>query len=95
MNIPIIGVVENMTVFIPPDLPDRSYQLFGSGGGLQLASENELPLLAKIPMEMTLQEGGNEGEPIVNSSPSSKSAEAFTSLARKIVDYASLGAEKK
>jgi len=95
MNIPVIGVVENMTVFIPPDLPDRSYQLFGSGGGLQLASENGLPLLAKVPMEMTLQEGGNQGEPIVHCLPSSKSAEVFTSLARKIVDYASLGANKK
>ncbi len=89
MNVPVLGVVENMTAFIPPDQPDRRYALFGSGGGEQLASENGLPLLAKVPMELILQESGDEGKPIVFSKPQSVSAEVFRNLASKVFQLAS------
>ena len=46
MNIPILGVIENMTCFIPPDQPQKSYEIFGSGGGKQLAEENNVSLAA-------------------------------------------------
>ncbi len=84
LKVPVLGVVENMSIFIPPDQPSKTYALFGSGGGAQLASENDVPLLAKIPMEMPLQEGGNEGKPIVFSSPDSVSTKVFYDLAGKI-----------
>ncbi len=87
MNVPVIGVVENMSVFIPPDQPDRSYALFGSGGGNQLAQENQVPLLAQIPMEMPLQEGGDIGSPIVHRQPESISAKAFAHLADSVRQY--------
>ncbi len=86
MKIPVLGVVENMTAFVPPDLPDRSYALFGSGGGQQLAEESGVPLLAKLPMEMPLQEGCNEGIPLVHSSPNSLSSQAFLGLASSIIE---------
>ncbi len=87
MNIPIIGVVENMTAFIPPDQPDRSYALFGAGGGQQLAMENSVPLLAQIPMEMPILEGGNSGVPIVQSHSDSLSAQAFQKLAKSVISF--------
>ena len=65
MGIPVLGVVENMSAFIPPDRPDCRYALFGSGGGAQLAADYDVPLLAQIPMEMPVQEGGDTGRPIV------------------------------
>ena len=89
MGINVLGVVENMTAFVPPDQPERRYALFGSGGGEQLAMENNVPLLAQIPMEMPVQEGGNEGSPIVHSRPETVSAKAFKQLAKQVLDCAS------
>ncbi len=86
MGVPLLGVVENMTAFVPPDQPEKSYELFGSGGGKQLAMENDLPLIAQVPMEMPLQEGGNVGEPIVHSRPDSLSSKVFRELAKKVLE---------
>ena len=85
MDIPVLGVVENMTAFVPPDAPDKSYEIFGKGGGKQLAMENEVLLLAQIPMEMLLQQGGDLGHPIVDSHPNSLSAKAFRELALQVL----------
>ena len=75
-----------MSVFVPPDQPQKSYSLFGSGGGEQLALENDVPLLAKVPLEMPLQEGANEGRPIIQSRPESLSAKVFRELGIKVFD---------
>ena len=84
MGVPVLGVVENMTAFIPPDLPDRRYALFGSGGGRLLADEAGVPLLAQLPMEMPVLEGGERGRPVVLSAPTSASGRAFTELAAQL-----------
>ena len=84
MGIPILGVVENMSVFVTPDQPGKSNALFGSGGGEQLAMEQSVDLLAQIPMEMPVQEGGNQGSPIVINQPESVSADIFMQLATVI-----------
>ncbi len=85
MNVPVLGVVENMTAFIPPDQPDKSYKIFGSGGGMRLAEENNVPLLAQIPMEMIGNYVEGEFEPIVKREPQSITAKAFRELAEKVV----------
>ena len=85
MHVPVIGVVENMSYFVPPDQPAKSYPVFGMGGGQQLADENDVPLLVKIPMELPLQEGGDEGQPIVHAHPNSVSSIAFQSLANSVL----------
>tara|TARA_Y100001968_G_scaffold333918_1_gene401087 strand:- start:15117 stop:16196 length:1080 start_codon:yes stop_codon:yes gene_type:complete len=87
MNVPVLGVVENMTAFIPPDRPEKRYELFGSGGGKKLAEENNVPLLAQIPMEIHSNYSENADMPIVNKSPDSISAQTFTNLAKIILDY--------
>ncbi len=89
MGVRVLGVVENMTAFVPPDQPEQSYALFGSGGGKQLALESEVPLLAQIPLEMPSLDGKDEGRPIVNSRPNSISAEVFRELAVSVLESVS------
>ena len=85
MNVPVLGVVENMSVFIPPDQPEKRYELFGSGGGRLLADENDVPLLAQVPMEIDIANGGDEGKPIVNVLPDSETSKVFEELAKIIL----------
>ncbi|MFM7455753.1 MAG: P-loop NTPase [Vulcanococcus sp.] len=84
LGVPVLGVVENMTAFIPPDAPDKRYELFGRGGGSQLARESEVPLLAQLPMELAVVQGGDAGRPAVLSAPESATAAAFRDLAQRL-----------
>ena len=86
MGVPVLGVVENMSAFIPPDAPDKRYALFGSGGGQRLADEAAVPLLAQLPLEMPVREGGDAGVPVVLSAPDSVTGLAFSSLAEALLD---------
>jgi len=81
LGVPLLGVVENMSVFIPPDQPNKKYEIFGNGGGEILAYENNLPLLAKIPIEMPVVTESNIGVPISISEPNAKSSIKFEELA--------------
>jgi ATP-binding protein involved in chromosome partitioning len=63
MNVPIIGLVENMSYFTPAELPDHKYYIFGKEGGKRLAEEYELPFLGQIPLVQSIREGGDEGIP--------------------------------
>jgi ATP-binding protein involved in chromosome partitioning len=67
MNIPIIGIVENMSYFTPAELPDNKYFIFGKEGGKRLAEEYDLPFLGQIPLVQSIREGGDTGIPIMMS----------------------------
>ena len=84
LGVPVFGVVENMTAFIPPDAPEKRYELFGRGGGAHLAAEAQVPLLAQLPMELAVVEGGDGGCPAVLSAPQSATAAAFRDLAARL-----------
>tara|TARA_Y100001968_G_C19393056_1_gene736692 strand:- start:550 stop:1617 length:1068 start_codon:yes stop_codon:yes gene_type:complete len=84
LGVPLLGVVENMSVFIPPDMPNKKYEIFGKGGGKILAGENNLPLLAQIPLEITLVNESNKGVPISISEPDKESSIRFKELAQLI-----------
>jgi ATP-binding protein involved in chromosome partitioning len=84
MGVPVLGVVENMSAFIPPDAPDKRYEIFGSGGGARLAQEADVPLLAQLPLEMPVREGGDSGRPVVLSAPDSATGQAFRALATRL-----------
>ncbi len=84
LGVPLLGVVENMSVFIPPDQPNKKYEIFGNGGGELLAYENNLPLLAKIPIEMPVVSESNLGVPICISEPNAKSSIQFRELANLV-----------
>jgi len=84
LGVPLLGIVENMSVFIPPDMPDKKYEIFGKGGGQTLAYENDLPLLAQIPIEIPLVDDSNKGVPISISQPNKESSVVFSNLAQLI-----------
>jgi ATP-binding protein involved in chromosome partitioning len=85
LNVRVLGIVENMSYFIPPDRPDQQYDIFGSGGGAKTATELGLPLLGCVPLEIALREGGDRGLPITLSQPESASAIALKAIAAAIV----------
>lgn len=65
MNVPIIGLVENMSYFTPAELPDHKYYIFGKEGGKRLADEYDIPFLGQIPLVQSIREGGDIGVPIM------------------------------
>ncbi len=85
MGVPVLGIVENMSYFIPPDRPDCQYDIFGSGGGSKTSIELNVPLLGCVPLEIDLRKGGDRGIPIVLDCPESASAQALITIAKAIV----------
>ena len=92
LQVPVLGMVENMSYFIPPDMPDKQYDIFGSGGGEKASQELQVPLLGCVPLELPLREGGDRGMPIVVGQPDSASAKALTAIAQQIAARVSVAA---
>jgi len=90
VNVPTVGIVENMAYFSPPDQPDRKYYLFGRSGAQDLSRELDVPFLGEIPIEQEVREGGDEGRPVVLSHPDSKSAAAFNQMADRVVEQVAI-----
>lgn len=84
VDIPLLGIVENMSYFI--DSAGVKHELFGSGGGQAVADFAESPLLAQIPMDQSVREWGDKGTPVVQGAPGSEIAGAFMDLAAKVVE---------
>lgn len=80
----VAGVVENMSTFVTPDGHD--YPIFGSGGGAALAAQIDAPLLASIPIDAAVSEGGDTGRPIASSAPESPVGSAMHALAAQITE---------
>jgi ATP-binding protein involved in chromosome partitioning len=83
VNVPVLGIVENMSWFECPHCGKPS-ALFGSGGGERLARELELPLLGQIPLYPRVLEAGDRGEPIVVVDPGSSAAKALSHIAERV-----------
>jgi ATP-binding protein involved in chromosome partitioning len=82
VNLDVKGIIENMSYFKGDD--GQRYELFGSGGGQELATELGVPLLAQFPLVQALREGGDDGHPITVTDPDSEAATMFRALAEKI-----------
>ncbi|MDH5610037.1 MAG: Mrp/NBP35 family ATP-binding protein, partial [Cyclobacteriaceae bacterium] len=98
INVPILGVVENMAYFTPEELPDNKYFLFGKDGGKELAEKNEVPLLGQVPIVQSIRESGDVGYPAVLKDDITAKAyqDLAESLARQIaIRNATLGKTKK
>lgn len=89
INIPIIGVVENMAYFTPAELPDNKYYLFGKGGAQAMSEQFELPFLGEVPLVQSIREGGDSGIPAVLDDVN-PSREIFLSLARSVARNVSM-----
>jgi ATP-binding protein involved in chromosome partitioning len=89
VNVPILGVVENMAWFTPPGHTER-YYLFGQGGGETIEREFGVPLLGQVPLEIAVREGGDSGKPITLAAPQSASAQALFAIAGKVAQRVSV-----
>jgi ATP-binding protein involved in chromosome partitioning len=89
INVPILGIIENMSYFTPAELPDNKYFLFGKGGGAALAQEFGVELLGEIPLVQGVVEGGDEGHPVVmdNTHPA---GQAIREISKSIAQKAAL-----
>src|SRR3989440_11822574 len=93
VNVPVLGVVENMSYFVAPDTGIR-YNIFGEGGGRRLADEYGVPFLGAVPIGMEVREGGDKGVPVVVGHPRSPQAEALRHVAEDVARQVSIEAMK-
>ncbi len=92
--VPVLGVVENMSYFVPDDMPDKRYNIFGEGGGRKFADAHGIPFLGEVPLGMEVREGGDAGTPVVSSHPESPQSEAFRRVAESVAQQISIEAMK-
>lgn len=86
INIPILGIVENMAYFTPEELPDNKYYIFGKEGGRRLAEEYDVPFLGEVPLVQAIREGADIGIPAILED-NSLSSKAFENIASNIARY--------
>lgn len=89
INVPLLGIVENMSYFTPAELPENKYYIFGRGGGQKLANQLEVPFLGEIPLVKGISDSGDAGKPVIldEQSPMSK---AFTEMAQKVAQQVAI-----
>ena len=91
VDIPILGVVENMSWFI--DSAGMRHELFGKGGGQAVADFAEAPLLGQVPLDPSVREWADKGTPVVQASPQGEASKAFAAIAERVVDLCERAAE--
>jgi ATP-binding protein involved in chromosome partitioning len=91
LNIPVLGVVENMSYFICGHCNERT-DIFGTGGGRRMAESMEIPFLGEVPIDTRVRAGGDEGRPIVVAAPDAPASQAFFAVAGKVAAQVSIQA---
>jgi ATP-binding protein involved in chromosome partitioning len=89
INVPVLGIVENMSYFTPPELPNNKYYIFGKDGAKKLAEELEVPLLGEIPLVQSICEAGDAGRPAVLQETTPQ-AIAFMDMAARVAQQLSI-----
>jgi ATP-binding protein involved in chromosome partitioning len=89
LNIPVLGVIENMSYFVCGHCQERT-EIFGNGGGRKMAEEMQSPFLGEVPIDTRVRSGGDEGKPIVSESPEAPAAKAFLDLASRVAAQVSI-----
>ena len=84
VKVPILGVIENMSYFIPPDAPEKRYNIFGEGGAKELADSIESKLLGQIPHMIDLMEGGESGTPAVIKNSAGAIAKSYLDISKAL-----------
>jgi ATP-binding protein involved in chromosome partitioning len=90
INVPVLGIIENMAWFTPAELPDNKYYIFGEGGGQRLATKHEVPLLGQLPLIQAVREAGDDGRPAVLTDVNSPAAATFRDLAESLARQVSI-----
>ena len=89
LNIPVLGVVENMSYFVCGHCQERT-DIFGNGGGRRMAEDMGIPFLGEVPIDTRVRSGGDEGQPIVAAAPDAPAAKAFAEVAGKVAAQVSI-----
>jgi ATP-binding protein involved in chromosome partitioning len=89
LNIPLLGVVENMSHFVCGHCHERT-DIFGNGGGRRMAEEMQIPFLGEVPIDTRVRAGGDEGQPIVAIAPEAPAAQAFLGVASQVAAQISI-----
>ncbi|MCH2186680.1 Mrp/NBP35 family ATP-binding protein, partial [Myxococcota bacterium] len=85
VNVPVLGIVENMAYFTPPELPDKRYYLFGRDGGKRVAEELGVDFLGEVPIDPRMADYGDRGEPIVWVAPNSETGQSLKTVSDLVV----------
>ncbi|MCC5908795.1 MAG: iron-sulfur cluster carrier protein ApbC [Balneolaceae bacterium] len=84
VNVPVLGIIENMAYFVPDDMPEKKYYIFGKHGARKLAQKLEVPFLGEIPLREIIRETSDSGTPIVAADPASPSSIGLKEIANRI-----------
>ena len=84
IEIPVVGIIENMAWFTPKELPENRYYIFGHGGARAFAKQNDVPFLGDIPIVQSVMDGSEEGRPAAGTDPAVESL--YRSIAEKVVE---------
>lgn len=95
VNVPVLGMVENMAYFVPEDMPEKKYHIFGKHGARDLAERMGTNFLGEIPLEQAVRESGDEGKPIVLGDLNTKSAQAFVELSNNVIQQLAIRNQEK
>ncbi len=90
VNVPVLGIVENMAYFVPPDMPDRRYHIFGQDGARRLAADLDVPFLGELPLLPTIRESGDAGRPAVLQT-ATPAAAAFREVLANLLERLGMG----
>src|ERR687885_1315178 len=89
LEVPVVGVIENMSYFICPNCSEK-HELFGRGGGQRIAEAFNVPFLGQVPLQPNVRTGGDEGQPVVLADPDSPAAEGFKAVAGAVARQVSV-----
>jgi ATP-binding protein involved in chromosome partitioning len=89
LNIPVLGVIENMSYFVCGHCQERT-EIFGNGGGRKMAEAMQIPFLGEVPIDTRVRSGGDEGLPIVTAAPDAPAAQAFLAVASQVAAQVSI-----
>ncbi|MEX2457311.1 MAG: Mrp/NBP35 family ATP-binding protein, partial [Balneolaceae bacterium] len=84
VNVPVLGIIENMAYFTPPDMPEKKYYIFGKHGARKLAQKLEVPFLGEVALQENIRDTSDRGTPVVEAEPDSPAAESFTQIAERV-----------
>jgi ATP-binding protein involved in chromosome partitioning len=94
LNIPVLGLIENMSYFVCPHCEHES-DIFGRGGGSRTAQDMEIPFLGSVPIYEPIRRGGDSGQPLVIAEPESPAARAFFNAAEQLAAQVSIASYRK
>ena len=84
VDVPVLGIIENMSYFTPPDMPEKKYYIFGKHGARKLAQKLEVPFLGEIALQENIRDTSDKGTPVVEAEPDSAAAASFMQIGERV-----------